>query len=457
MAAVYVARQLMLNRSVALKLLAPLAAESDKAETFEDRFRLEAQTLAGLNHPNIVVLYDYGETDEGHFFLAMEFIDGLRLSDLLKNEGRLPLNRAIGLTLQVCAGLRYAHAHGVIHRDVKLSNILVRRDRDGREIVKVVDFGLVKLAETDQKLTSAGMVLGSPHFMAPEQARGYDVDGRCDIYATGVLFYCLLTGKPPYSGSSATATILGHLTQPIPPLTAAAPDLVVAPGVEEVVRACLAKDPADRYPDMDALIADLSALYEGSLPAVLRADAPSSGTLASFPAAPTEAARPRWALWGALAAVVLLLVAVATAAGVATVLTHQPPAAAVPAPATVIASGVERRAAPEAPEGLQADAAGDADAAASAAPDPVETAPQKETVKAEDSKPALSIRETRRDAPPGTSAEPSPSDAPSVGTPVGPATQTAAAAADGSTAPPAAPAEGDAGWKRSDLKDPWDD
>lgn len=263
-ASVYLAKQEPLEREVALKILSPPSFEATDEErvAFEQRFLLEARTLAALDHPNIVTVYDYGETDDGRYYLAMEYIRGGRFLDLLK-EGHLPTGRAVNLTLQVAHALRYAHKRGVVHRDVKNSNVLVRTLDNGEEQAKVVDFGLVKLSKTDSGLTQTGMILGSPHFMAPEQATGQNVDHRADIYATGVLLYCGLTGKYPFDGPHATAIITAHVTRDVPTFGSMAPNVRIPEGLESVVRRCLEKRPARRYPSMDALVAELLPYHSG--------------------------------------------------------------------------------------------------------------------------------------------------------------------------------------------------
>ena len=264
-ASVYRARQEPLNRLVALKLLSPpsLEATDEEREAFEQRFLLEARTLAGLDHPNIVTIFDYGETNDGRYYLAMEYISGGRFLDLLK-RGHMEPGRAVNLCIQVAQALRYAHKRGVVHRDVKNSNVLVRRLDNGEEQAKVVDFGLVKLSKLDSGLTQTGMILGSPHFMAPEQATGQGVDHRADIYATGVLLYCGLTGNYPFDGPHATAIITAHVTRDVPSFASIAPDVRVPDGLEQVVRRCLEKKPGRRYPSMDALIADLLPYHTGA-------------------------------------------------------------------------------------------------------------------------------------------------------------------------------------------------
>jgi predicted Ser/Thr protein kinase len=257
MAAVYLAEQLGLRRRVALKILTPPGSAEDHAN-FEERFRLEAETLANLNHPNIVILHDYGQTEDGRYFLAMEFVDGPRFTDLLR-DGPFTPDRAIALILQVCDALRYAHTKGVIHRDLKPSNLLIRPGGEGvEERVKVVDFGLARLTD-HQGITKSGMILGSPHCMAPEQVRGEDVDARTDIYSLGVLLFRSVTGGYPFHGPTSAATMIAHLNQETPTFFSVAPDLQVPSGLEAVVRRCLEKEPGARFEDVAALIGALDA------------------------------------------------------------------------------------------------------------------------------------------------------------------------------------------------------
>jgi serine/threonine-protein kinase len=257
MAAVFLAEHIALRRRVALKILHP-PPDAEESGNYAQRFRLEAETLATLDHPNIVTLYDYGEAEDSRFFLAMEYIDGPRYTDIL-SQGALAPDRTIQLILQVCGALRYAHKRGVIHRDLKPSNLLIRNDPESGERVKVVDFGLVKVTEIDVSLTREGLVLGSPHCMAPEQVRGSTtIDARADIYAIGILLFRSLTGAYPFHASTSTATMVAHLNEPIPSFASMAPGLVISPRLEPIVRKCLAKSPADRYADVAALMDELT-------------------------------------------------------------------------------------------------------------------------------------------------------------------------------------------------------
>ncbi len=304
MAAVYLATHVDLNRDIALKILRP-PEDVDEVVGFEERFRLEAQTLASLSHANIVTLHDFGELPDGRCFLAMEYIEGPRLSDLMRG-GPLAPERAAGLILQVCQALRYAHRKGVIHRDLKPSNLLVRTLDDGSEQMQVVDFGLVKLTDSEQDLTRAGLVLGSPHCMSPEQVRGQDVDYTADIYAIGILLFRALTGRYPFHGSNPAATMMAHINTPPPSFFSVAPDLTCPEGLEEVVRRCLEKEPSDRYASMDELIMELVRVFD--LPSeAFRTSSIVTSTLTppDAPVAPQPDQAPPDVRWALVAAGVL--------------------------------------------------------------------------------------------------------------------------------------------------------
>jgi serine/threonine-protein kinase len=190
----------------------------------------------------------------------MEYIEGVRFNDLLRS-GPLEPMRALRLIVQVCDALRYAHEHKVIHRDIKHSNVLVR-NRNGVEQVKVVDFGIAKMMEDETGLTLTGVVLGSPHFMAPEQARGSTLSHQVDIYAVGVLLYCSLVGRYPFNGDSFHKIVFGHLGKEVPTFQEANPAVQINPNLEAIVRRCLAKEPTQRFPDVDDLLRTLSWFLE---------------------------------------------------------------------------------------------------------------------------------------------------------------------------------------------------
>lgn len=232
-ATVYRALQANLNRYVAIKVLHPEFIRDERALR---RFKREALAIARLSHPNIVAVYDYGEHD-GHVYLVMEYIAGNTLKGRLGKP--VPYALALDVVHAVGSALDYAHAKGLIHRDVKPANILFTEDSR----VLLSDFGIVRLADDDSDLTRG--VIGTPQYMAPEQALGREVDGRSDLYSLGVVLYEMLTGRVPFRGDSPVATLSMHATQPVPPPRGHNPSLTE--GIETVMQKALAKGPNDRY------------------------------------------------------------------------------------------------------------------------------------------------------------------------------------------------------------------
>ena len=477
MATVFLASQLGLHRQVALKLVHPAEEEIEEKEAFQERFRLEAKTLASLNHPHIVTVYDYGETDEGDCFIAMEYVEGPRFARLLK-KGPLEPTRAVDLVIQVCRALRYAHSKGVVHRDVKLSNVLIGKDEHGDEHVKVVDFGLVKITGNEQKLTSHGLVLGSPHFMAPEQVRGAELDQRADLYSVGVLLYCSLTGRYPFHGTSRTATMTAHLTREVPPWSEQVPDRTFPQGLEAVVRKALSREREDRHPDMDALISDLLpfASAPSDLPSVGSA---TPGTLVGPPV--RGPGSPGGPSTGRLIAVgvVAFLLGLALVGGIWG-------AVAEPEPVTVQVDLPRALPAPPPPPADAPEVADEETPAAVAAPEPTRAAPSTRSSSSRAATPRSSARRTTPEPePPSADPEPAPTGEPTgravAETPAEPqeegveptdpdATETPAVGSDiadpwqGGEAPPSEAPEDDkeeenAAWQQpgSDLRDPWAD
>src|SRR3954463_10924913 len=259
MGRVYKAMQAPLDRLVALKVL---GAGHDRDPNFYKRFFLEASVTAKLTRPNTITLYDYGRTDDGVFFIAMEFLDGRTLSQAMQQEGPLAQERVIHIAQQICRSLREAHALGIVHRDLKPANVMLLRQHDDHDFVKVLDFGLVKFFATDNPetdITNAGTFMGSPHYIAPEQARNQGPDQRCDIYSLGVLLYHMLTGRVPFTAAAPVDIILKHLHEaPVPPRELR-PELDIAPPLQEIVLRCMAKAREERFQSMDELLAPLKA------------------------------------------------------------------------------------------------------------------------------------------------------------------------------------------------------
>jgi serine/threonine-protein kinase len=252
MADVYLAEDQELGRRVAIKILNGRHANDDQ---FIERFRREAKNAAALNHPNIVSIYDRGEAEET-YYIAMEFLDGRTLKELIVSRGAAPVNVAIEYARQILSALRFAHRHGIVHRDIKPHNVMV----DGEGRVKVTDFGIAR-AGTSQ-MTEAGSIVGTAQYLSPEQARGGEVDPRSDLYSLGIVLYELLTGKTPFDGETPVEIAMKHLsTAPKPPSTLR-PD--VPPALDMVVMRALAKNPDDRYQSADEMEGDLDRVARGA-------------------------------------------------------------------------------------------------------------------------------------------------------------------------------------------------
>ena len=245
---VYEADHVTTGHSVAVKVLAKRAgAEGEEASR---RFFQEAATTSRLSHPNTVRVFDFGQTDSGNLFLAMERLVGDSLQELLNRhaaEGStIGESQSIDIGIAVLRSLGEAHAHGLVHRDLKPANIFLHRVAGGDSIVKVLDFGIVK--DTDSSMTQAGKALGTPTHMSPEQAMGKTVDARSDLYALGVVLYECLTGSLPFTGDNPLAVVMQHVTEPCEPLLVRAPG-ATRPAVAAVVERSLAKNPEHRFDD----------------------------------------------------------------------------------------------------------------------------------------------------------------------------------------------------------------
>jgi beta-lactam-binding protein with PASTA domain/predicted Ser/Thr protein kinase len=247
MADVWLAEDSQLGRQVALKLLHRRFAED---EQFVERFRQEASHSAGLQHPNVVQVYDRGSW-EGSWYIAMEYIEGPTLKEIVQERGALPYQLAVDVVVQILRAARYAHKRGIVHRDLKPHNVIL--DEEGR--VKVTDFGIARAGTSE--MTETGAIMGTAQYLSPEQAQGLPVDSRSDLYSIGVILYELLVGRVPFDAESAVTIALKHVSEaPVPPA-----ELVPAvPGaLDDVVLRALAKDPEDRYQDADAFITELQA------------------------------------------------------------------------------------------------------------------------------------------------------------------------------------------------------
>jgi eukaryotic-like serine/threonine-protein kinase len=277
MAEVYCAQDLQLGRKVALKVLHERFAAD---EEFVERFRREASAAAGLQHQHVVSVYDRGEW-EGTSYIAMEFVPGRTLKELVQEEGPLEPQRAVDLAVQILRAARFAHRRGVIHRDFKPQNVIV--DDDGR--AKVTDFGIARAGASD--MTQTGSIMGTAQYLSPEQAQGHAVAGRSDLYSIGIVLYELLTGRVPFEAEAAVTIALKQVSEaPVPPSQI---NPAVTPELEAVVLRALEKDPTDRFADADEFIAALDAA--GSR-------IPSPAAIAAAEAAAAAAALPAAAMAG---------------------------------------------------------------------------------------------------------------------------------------------------------------
>jgi serine/threonine-protein kinase len=295
MADVWCAEDLQLGRRVALKLLHRRFAEDPG---FVERFRREASSAAGLQHPHVVAVYDRGAWD-GTYYIAMEYLEGETLKQLIAREAPLDPGRAIDLAIQVLRAARFAHKRGIVHRDLKPHNVIV--DAEGR--AKVTDFGIARAGASD--MTETGSIMGTAQYLAPEQAQGRPVTGSADLYSVGIMLYEMVTGSVPFDGDSPVTVALKQVSEPpVPPRNL---NPAIPPALEAVILRALAKEPEGRFPDADAFIAALEAARAGGPAAV--DDAPTS----AFAAVPVDGElapdlgrprRPRWWLWALVAALV---------------------------------------------------------------------------------------------------------------------------------------------------------
>ncbi len=245
MAEVYVAEDLQLGRRIALKILYGRFAEDDE---FVERFRREASAAAGLQHQNVVSIYDRGELDETAY-IAMEYVDGRTLKQIVTEEGTLEPKRAIDLIVQVLRAARFAHKRGVIHRDFKPQNVIV----DAEDRAKVADFGIARAGASD--MTQTGSIMGTAQYLSPEQAQGLPVSAQSDLYSIGIMLFELLTGRVPFEGDSAVSIALKQVSESPPRPAVLNP--AVTPELEQVILRALEKEPARRYGDADEFAAAL--------------------------------------------------------------------------------------------------------------------------------------------------------------------------------------------------------
>ncbi|NCV17013.1 MAG: serine/threonine protein kinase, partial [Actinobacteria bacterium] len=258
MADVYLAQDVRLNRQVAIKIL-----RSDLARdpSFVTRFNKEALSVAALNHPGIVSVYDSGKEDSPSGampYIVMEYVEGKTLREIVNKGERFALNRAVEITEGILIALQYSHKNGIIHRDIKPGNIMITDNGD----VKVMDFGIARaLADTGATMTSTWNIVGTAQYLSPEQATGTQADARSDLYSVGCLLYELLAGRPPFTGDTPVAIAYQHVSAPLIPITELQESL--DPALNAFFSIALAKDANERYQSANAMLKDLRKLIKG--------------------------------------------------------------------------------------------------------------------------------------------------------------------------------------------------
>lgn len=317
MGVVYAGRHKVIDKRVAIKVLrGEMASDQD----LNERFLQEARAASAIGNPHIIDISDFGQLPDGCTYFVMEMLDGKSLSQIVADaKGPMPIPRIYGIAKQIAQGLAAAHAANIIHRDLKPDNVMVISRGSEKNFVKVLDFGIAKVGGGASKVTRAGSVFGTPHYMSPEQAAGAIVDHRTDIYALGVILYEMASGKVPFDADNFMGILTQHMYKAPVPIRALVPEVDVPAGLDAVVLKCLTKKAEGRYASMDDLVVDLEKLEAGVLPGAVHEMMARSGGFnvpadyfrqsampAPVPASPFEQKKrwPLYALMGAVATVV---------------------------------------------------------------------------------------------------------------------------------------------------------
>jgi serine/threonine-protein kinase len=280
MGVVYKARQMSIDRPIALKML---NQQVQGDQTWVQRFYNEAKACSRLQHPNTIRMFDFGQTSDGRLFMTMEFLDGISLRDALQ-RGPLSPQRVVKILIQCCASLAEAHAIGIIHRDIKPDNVFLLNMAGSSDFVKLLDFSVAKLLESDRVRTQAGMVFGTPQYMSPEQGRGLPLDARSDLYALGVLGYEMLVGTVPFHDDNPMTVIQMHLHDPVPPMPA-----TISYSIQAIVRKAMEKEASRRYQSAGEMMQHCQQVFAemnaggvsvgaGGMPKTLMTTVPSGAT-----------------------------------------------------------------------------------------------------------------------------------------------------------------------------------
>jgi serine/threonine-protein kinase len=313
MGVVYRGRHKVIDKRVAIKVLrGEMASDSEITE----RFLQEARAASAIGNPHIIDISDFGQLPDGSTYFVMEFLDGKSLGDLMNEKKPIPVPRLCHIAKQIANGLAAAHAAKIVHRDLKPDNIMLVSRGSEKDFVKILDFGIAKVGTAKSKMTKAGSVFGTPHYMSPEQAAGAVVDSRTDIYALGVILYEMAAGKVPFDADNFMGILTQHMYKAPVPIRALVPEVDVPPGLDAIILKSLTKKPEGRYETMEQVVADLEKLEKGLMPDAVQEMMARSGGFnvpadyfrssampAPVPATPAGVPRKRWPLYAAIFAV----------------------------------------------------------------------------------------------------------------------------------------------------------